>query len=664
MSKGPDATPFSMRLDEFEKAHRHQCHTDAQGWLTSCQTLDGKTRRAETVRPCDPEHTMIGQSVRDGGPDGRMGGDARRWPQSLLGTETLRGRSARALEKLMTISRHASDDRALVSHVRRRSGASRVVDVYGRLPADAPVLRIRPASDGLHLDAQLGWALNGSLDLRPGIFKLPLVVGARTTPSASTGRGGFSVVRSTTTEPDADALVLDGTTVNACALLGTRRLVSPPPDEPVDGSGGVEPVERIVREGERYRVRLRSGAMLRWAFERPERASAELTRAALLRIGLGDPNASKRRSRHVPSETRVEVRGATNPRDGRLLRVDLIDASTDATRGEAHLRLANMYRPGAGFVYVTDEGVRTGHPLTHTERTTVNLDCDARMCGRYSNRAADACIASGNGGHDARGTMLALLHGMLRVDRAPASLFIEARHPVWRAQVAMVLKAMPVVDSRGDGARGELGVFGEGRPVELAATPDFEHARLRNEGVRGGSTTAPILPLRIGALDPRFDSSSAFEEGMITPNTIDAAMLRLDSAPKAQVGVRLRLSDGRLLCCPPLPVEWNADVIFTYRGRFWQNVDAPIELRVDEFAPVDPRDRANLLVRASSRLGIVDLSLHRDPRVLLLPRQPIYRCTGILDAPLMYRPFPTESELRSMVAFCESAVSDALFSDA
>ncbi len=669
-----------MRIDEFHVVHSKQCGVDRNGWFQPCKLIDGTYRLPTTIRGCDVSCTNLGETVRIIDRDNRMGSGILRWPQSVFGTAGVLARSARARLKLHDNS-GSLDDRG-ITHVRRGANDA-ILHIYRALPRHAWILRARDHPDGEHVDLQLAKPVNSMEELkemagenawddssiipsaesirkkgilaalletnpsleyaqisemltpRPGVFRVP------NASQTKLGSVKFLPVRNVKRSSDDTTLDIEQTRLVKCVHAGTRRLLIGPTET------SCVCVQSVSKEHDSVRVQTAAG-LFRYMCEKRQAMTPEHERQNILRFARFGGGSARR---IIHDECSVSV--TQNPQDGRMVHVTVLyDGNVMAN---IFLRHTSYNRPGGGFLYVTDEGIATGHPLTHSDDRTINLDCDTLMCGKHRNLAGAACITSGNGRDEPRATLIGMLVGLGSMLDA-SCLFIEAYDPVWRAQLSSVLKVCPVVDDHKELPEFKRQGVDKSGFVEVALTPDETHVRINKS-----SKTIPLEEWRHEVVMPFFSTVSEFNAMAPTIETLSSLLEPCSIGTTPHAVIKL-VSRGSHLAIVSSTVKLSTTSIFRYRHEFYMNYHKSFVLHIDRFVKIHVGSRLNLSVWAGDKKCVLDLSISTDPRTLLLPSNPIYKVTGTLDCPVMYRPFPSANDIAGMLEFCRSTDADLLFS--
>lgn len=603
-----------MSLVEFDRAIRNQYVAGEDGWYESCTTLDGRFRPTRSVRVCSDFAFEMGASVQRGGCDFRMGGDARRWPQSLLGHHAVGELSRRSASARMELANSADKT---VTHI-RLSADGRSVRTYQALAPHA-LARWRVDEGGEHVIVQL---LNtqGQAE-RYATLPLDAASSSSDWKEAPQFLGPGQTVR------------LDANHVSRwCEHLGTYPLVSSP-----KGWATLSSIRssKVANDMVFADLMDRKGVVC-WRQHGVDAAclTPERVRGAILRMLRPMPSAS------TGWEADAEV-ALSRDASHRGIVIHVSTPSASAT-----IRVGPFTRKGLGFLYETDDAIKTGLPMCHTETRTVNLDECSQVCGRHTNCAHRACFVSGDGRSLPRPTLLAILRGLVAVDHTCDLLVAEACNPVWRAQLAAVLKLMPVYDGAVAPELRRCVDVGS----RIALTPDETHVR-----IQGGDTTVRVL----------YRSACFACAAFAGPHHFDASLFRtLQAAPPgAKVDITMRRRGACFVASSDS--AWMAHTVILYGRRKCYNRRAPLPVFVDRFVENTSPDVSILVETPSGNIGIVDFASCADPRALLLPSTPVYRVTSFTagNGQLMIRPFPTPSELKSMLAHARSySDEDALFS--
>lgn len=643
-----------MEFAEFDRLHRNQCRDDDSGWYEACYTLDGQKRSRRTVRACDPMCSKLGESVRNG-VDGRLSGGIRRWSQPILSDTKFEGSSRVALMAV----RPSTNDRA-VTHAKC---VGDTIDVYRRAPRGY-ILRRRPDADGRHVQMQLARPVCSASEFRQSLVDANLRGLAETARfsamrheryiesflqenpgirfedfrQALRPRPGIFLVplkneaaasRREWQQSQTPLLVCDDPSVHACALFGNRTFQSS-----TNCPGTLIAIDSLVTEDDGVTAFATGGMSLRWQRPAPNhRPTAEDVRSYLIRLAspqtIGPPCHAVEYDVKKPDAMTV-----------------LVNASTRQAAGKSTLRCAPYRQKGGGFVFCTDEALRTGFPLTHRDRATTSLDSVEEP-----NDLDDACHITCDG--DARTAMCATLKGLMALDHVPKLIVVDDPNPLTRARFAAILKMAPVVDDDSTLPEHEV-LLNAGD--EICLTPDEKNVRIR--GKKG------VVPLIHNVSPPAaFSDCFAFNRAEVDSIALDDL---LDEPCEANTTHRLRKrsdDDSILQADVSLTYPWSEGDNLGHRRRAWRNRYKPLQLQVDRFVPLDNRRAKASGFSILTEAGVLffDNCKHRDPRLLVLPQKPIYRATGTV-ASLMLRPMPESSDVRSMLDFCQSKDADALLS--
>jgi hypothetical protein len=321
-------------------------------------------------------------------------------------------------------------------------------------------------------------------------------------------------------------------------------------------------------------------------------------------------------------------------------------------------------------VFTTDAGIRSGVPPMHGKHAVCahpQLDSDAR-----ENLARVCCYfcADPPAEHNQRKAALCnMLFGLQHIARSvrpvPNVLLATSAHDVlWRAQLAAVLKLLPVRD-------GADTPFPEERIVVcstdmVASSPDFKHLRVRNKCIlpivyhsavindarRCAFSVAHFHRQRFASLDELSQYCEPCDDATVTRN-----------APE----VRIRMNDrlGALQVCggDSSSAQFGDNLVLRCERRAWRNRRSALQLHTsDAFASlhgyVRPHTRC-LLVHTPLGVGCVDVCEATDVRKLILSSVETLKTTTPLSEPLLMRPFPTLSEVDAILTACNAAAADA-----
>lgn len=590
-----------MWVGEFADLHDARCREDPDGWLMSCTTLDGRTRRPRTVRATDEAHRQLGSASLD--TDGRMGEDARRWPPGAFAKDNVQHMSIRARFACVDPYRGATDLRVADGHVH----------LYRALSGEERVLKWRVEPDLWHVGAVLA---NGSgLKARPGIVRLAL-----RSRAASFSKEWTTLDRPAKVVPTRDVEL----GVHAVAPL--RQIHVGKVMHTAMGGDVLVPLTMPIRIERSVAHASTPAGATTWRVPASHVCpdDEEVRQRVLELAGCG----CTRSMRAVPSIPGLAPKSTRIiPDEGILYRIPVDDGD------ELTVRVGPFVKPGGGFVYTTDYGLQTGHPHCHTSTTTVCLDSASPRLGRHTNLAAHACVVSGNGRASARATLVAILRFLLQrtaTPPMPALLVAEAHSPVWRAQLVATLK-FGTVNDQDTTAR----LLTEG--ASIALTPDQRSVR-----IRGRSGVVPLVFVD----DAEHVLPRAFEgpDANVTDAAVEALQATLEPATRHSA-------------------TWTSSTVLSIGGRRVRNMWSPIPLEVDEWTKTDA-NRANALAFAietpSHGVAVFDNFPCTDTRSLLLAAPPTYGTTGEADG-LLLRPFPSQHALRTMLQFCVSDASNSLF---
>lgn len=477
--------------------------------------------------------------------------------------------------------------------------------------------------------------IKGGLQPRPGILRVPIVARAS---SAAKGDARWRVMSVYTGLPrhGQELLLGEGVSVVWCALHGvrTRTDLLPNIEEKLLS------VIRMSAKNDGENAASTKAGVVRWL------PPVTLPNADSLRsyvVTTAAPTALQ----SVPSNLRVLLHDNAK---GATIRARVERDGTIVTT--AVCRRADPNEIKAGGIYVTDEGLRTGFPLTHTSDRTLFFDNAAYDIDHtHRNDMLDLILAESD--RPGRAGMLGILNALLRIRGRYLGVVSDA--PLWRAQLCAVLKLVPVV---GIAPLPEDALVVENTD-EICLTPDEKSVRVRKKPL--------VLPLinHVELVAPYFADSLSLEAADEDCALLDAHLDVADATLRAD-SVILRTDErGRLRatkCAPNVP--WSADTIFAFRKRRWRNRPKPMPLRVDEFASIPDhlRRRGTLLIQTSQGVVLLDLHEFRDARTLILPTRSIYRSTSVEKIPnLMLRPFPSVKDMQTMIDFCNSMQCSELF---
>lgn len=668
-----------MKFADFSRRHREQCIDDGRGWYETCFTFDGRKRPRETLRVCPEEATGLGESVT-GGVDGRMGSDVRRWPETTLGhLGGLNVRSPRArVDAHARFTNDFSDDRR-ATHVASSEGQTRL---YKKAPRGI-ILRWRYDKDGHHVHVQLARPTTdatslrqqmvdanyrGVLDIatfpeggghdylsrfletndmtfeqlssglrpRPGVYRVPLL-----TPRTTTSQYQWMPVSD-------DRLLLpshgeivrlqDGTSVVWCTLHGLRVASDKTVDAALEQPTLLNSVMPMT---DREVVGAHDGGRVRW------KAIASVPTSDTLRsyiVGASAPNMLSK----VASSLSVSVRHSLA--DGGMICSVQRGGDTIATSTTSRYVTTP---PVMGGVYVTDDGIRSGFPMTHTKDRTFVMEPYWKT-DEHQNDADEILYVHTD--RPGRAGLIGILHAILHGQASYVAAI--ASDPIWRAQLCGVLKLMPVAHPSVVLPEHELLI---GPTDRLALAPDELHVR-----IKGSSKVLPLMHNHSDMVAPFYADLDALRDASHTIDDMDAilepasdtartecVLLRVDPETK-RVNV---VNDGAT-------IFWSNTTVFSYRKRRWRNVASPITLAVDRFEllPAHIQGRGSFLVRTSNRILLLDVHASTDPRLLVLPTRPVYMSSiPPSTAHFMLRPYPSKADVQTMLDFCQSVQCRELF---
>lgn len=677
------AADMLASFSEFDAAYARQYQNDGQGWYEACVTMDGRTRLRRRVRVCSESCRRLGETVRDGG-DGRMGSDVRRWPQSLFDA-TLQTRSPVARLHLHNMFTATPTDDRTITHIRRSDYSH--ASVYRGMPTAIP-LRWRLDPDGRHMQLQLARQVNNAsewrqhlievgrpdlaklkfpsqsgeaypiefanennlaletiiaaLSPRPMVFRVPLVNPTTTKTHESVRRGVWKTIDSPRVVRAAETTTIDGVALTWCALTGECRIKSLPTDDE-----RVLPITNVRRDESGVVNADHDNKRISWHVNSDARApTSEEMRQHLVRMcsphSVKQPHVSLPRMEHV-----VNVLN-----DGKVVRrVKAIEAgSTVAT---ARLIGGPYSQKAAGVLFTTDEALSSGFPHTHSSDRTLSFDPEI-VDAEHMNDANRACIVQTD--TTTRASMLALLDGLSNVNDYEF-LIAETDDPVWRAQLAAILKMAP------------LGGLGPPPELERCLAANDHVCLSPDERVLRVQKREWILPIVKGKdmmtlAAPAFKDAVTFRNMNVTPTLLDKLLLSVD-VNRHEVDVQLRLDPSTQTLYVAPGEAWKNDAVLGFRRKRWINCLKPIHVAIDTFCelphPLYSTAAGFLIKTTSGDAGVVDNCVCRDHRTLALPESAAYGCTGCVASNTLIRPFPSPKDLDTMRSFCASPDADALF---
>lgn len=669
-------------FSEFDAEYARQYQNDGQGWYEACVTMDGRTRLRRSVRVCSESFRRLGETVRNGN-DGRMGSDVRRWPQSLFDA-SLQGRSPVAricLHKLFTAA--PTDDRT-ITHIRRLDGGDACV--YRGMPSGIP-LRWRFDPDGLHMQTQLSRQVNNAsewrqhlveigrpdllklvfptdsgdaypiafadanalpikdviaaLSPRPQVYRIPLM--DVVSPKDSTSRRGtWTLIDTPSVVHSGETTTIDGVDVTWCALTGQCRLKTFPLNDVKD----LLPITGVRRD-ERGAVNADCcDKRVSWHDASEARApTLEELRQHIVRMCT--PSSLK-----TQLSSPCQMEHTVNARDdGHVVR--RVKATDSAGDHAVRLTSGRYALDGAGMLFPTDEALSSGFPHTHASDRTFSLDAKL-VDADHENDADYVCRLQTQS--TSKIAMLALLDGLSKTQNA-RFVVAETDDPVWRAQLAAILKMAPI---RGDDTPPELRRC-LSEQDQICLSPDERMLRVRHRDL--------VLPILMGKdmstlVAPAFDDANAFRGARVSLALIDELLLSVD-ADRNAVDVQLRLDPSAQTLYALSGDTWKNDTIFGFRRRRWMNCLRPIGVSIDTFRelphPLYGASASFLINTTTGDTGVVDNCACRDHRTLALPEHAAYASTGRVAPNIMIRPFPSTKDIATMRSFCASSEADPLF---
>lgn len=662
-----------MDFAEFKKLQSSQSIDDGQGWYETCFTMDGQKRGRLSVRVCAQSHVSLGDSVA-GGADGRMGSDIRRWPETALGyNDGLSTRSPRARLEAHSRQLGSLDDRrashALVSgdQVWLYKQAPLGIALRWRFDSDKQHVQIqlaRPATDAASLRQQFvdagsrhlqgalfpensghGYVddflklndmsfddVSSALRPRPCIIRVPLLTTSSNVADGRWNKMTHNCVAST----HGAAVSLDvSTTVMWCALHGLRSVIC---DREVHETREPVLLQSVHQSSCSEAIGLYEGGRLQWIVP-PSPPTSESVRSYA--IALSTANTPHK----LPTSLVATIFHSDHDglsceiqRDGRV-----ISTAWSSPLSDAGLNL--------GALYTTDNGLRTGFPLTHTSQRTFVTDPSWQLDG-YVNDANDVLLMHTD--RQGRAGLLGILH-ILSQSRAKY-VAIEAQDPVWRAQLCGVLKLVPVAHPDVTLPEEELLVQPEDT---LALTPDERGVRIKNSSV-----VVPLLHNRTDMVQPFLIDANSLLCAKLSVQDMSDVLLPSTAARLESVILQLDKDTDCLVAAPGASVPWTNSTVFSFRRHRWRNMMVPVPLKVDRFEtlPVRLRSKGSLLVRTSTDTMLLDLHRITDSRSLVLPTWPVYKTSQQPSTPhLMLRPYPSRNDVESMKSFCTSTQCRELF---
>ena len=649
-----------LTIASFDEEYRRRYGSD-DGWLRACDALyDGGSRPARTIRTI-PDKWGMNETLSKL-EHGRRSGDARRWPQSLLDNCDFTARSPAA--RLAALRGGATGDTG-VSHARVAPG--RVVLLYRLAPDKGRIVRWKPEADGRHIVVQIVKQEGENRETTTTV-RAPPVGSAQQTAPHEWRRA--DLVLTSGTPGSRVALDHDGPHVYWCDHVGARGLLS----QSEGNDAELLTLDACSRRGDGEVTAVARGVQLRWKEDR--RAPANLSnveeiRAYLVRL------ATPPRTPHPDPVLRERFEAATTTvrrtQYGTFLTTTLDGAVV------SYAYVGAYTRGGVGFLAPSDAALRTGFPHTHTFDRTIQLSSASQLCGRHENLASAACVVSSSGYASARDAMLGILHALRHIATSaelttPPLLLVEATQPVWRSQLAGVLKVVPVAAAppRRDGQDLPETAKSLSADDRIALTPDERFVRVKGRAQTlsmlcccAHASLLDAMPALFADVDElRRDADAfpdAFEElpaqGRRAAREKDAVVV---ARPTAGEAVVLRGAMSGWTCTTVL-IDANT-------GRRYQNRIRTLQLAPDVFESVGAqRARAvAFAVRTKRGLFVVDHARAQDPRCLLMPTRPtMYAVGGVRPPPaLLLRPFPTNADLDAMIAFCASLSAAELLAPA
>jgi hypothetical protein len=598
-----------------------------------------------------------------GGINGNMGSDIRRWPQSLF-DKKMNEQSVSA--RLNAYYRHCgSTSDQNVQYVRLND---RTVEIYKKL-APAFVLRWKWDTDGRHVQVQLAKPIRRAdemrealiesgyrgivsdpniqyppsdkfdyllefakqnnidenllkkvLEPRPGIVRLPVLTPKRDDSERRWNACGIQLADKQFGLPDASGDTID---VLWCAFSGTRRVI--------DANITVNTPLRVLSRSYRgHETTAKSDAgIISWKSPRMDKSIDDVVHSYATEMAA--------------------------PQLLHMSEVDDTDIKSDGTKinvfykgtYQGVIEFGPYVQQGGGAVYTTDFGLKTGFPLTHTDKCTFFLDDSSSVYRGYSNDAS--AVARLKMADASRESFLAALGALSALETTPTYLVAETSDPVLRMRLAAVLKLASVNDDGPEYARIVS------TSDKLSTTPDERHIR-----IQGKPDVYPLLKNCEDIVNPYFTCSQDFNDSCVDVAFMDAHL----DCPTDDDHFELNLrTNGTHLMIPNFIDNLSNTVIFRHKRKRWMNRMKPIHVKIDDYRgiPSDAADKSSILIKTvDGSVGVFDNCRHQDPRLLVLPKIPVYRSTGACQ-PFMMRPFPSMNDLRSMQQFCSAPQSDLLF---
>lgn len=343
--------------------------------------------------------------------------------------------------------------------------------------------------------------------------------------------------------------------------------------------------------------------------------------------------------------------------------------SKDGNETRCQISFGKFTLGNSGFIYTTDEGIRTGFPFTHCS-STMNMftTCTSTVPDNVENYM-DSCTSCDltqflNSDHQL--SILSVLHGLrhtLAANLQPKMLvfyskkntdYEESRHIVnLRCRLMGILKAFPVVF-----------------PNALHShVPEWErliHPQSMLELVEQNRQNYVFVFGQPGCRIkcPLVDASSQI--GRAFPNAIAFNAVEMSaeefkaSFVEASGTAHVHLTGKKVIRCKTLTNEiWTHQTTFKFAGKTFKNQLKPFQIEDDS------DDSISLTPRCYVYADMIPLQIDDttkyipnrkfdDPILSMCPIHPVYKCTKEPDMHMLMRPFPTKHEIESMIEACET----------